>query len=117
MYRLVASDMDQTFLGSDHKVPQANIEAIRQMRELGCLFVPASGRAYGSVMDSIATVPPELLEGSYLISYNGGCLNRIGDPKPLYYHTLPHQKAEALFRYGMDLNCVSLHVYEASGMT
>ncbi|WP_165443525.1 HAD family hydrolase [Olsenella sp. Marseille-P4559] len=50
--------MDQTFLGSDHKVPQANIEAIRQMRELGCLFVPASGRAYGSVMDSIATVPP-----------------------------------------------------------
>lgn len=115
MYRLVASDMDETFLGTDHEVPEANIEAIRGLRELGCLFVPASGRAYGSVMASLHAVPPELLEGSYLISYNGGCLNRIGDEKPLSFHTLPHEKAEALYRYGIDLGCVSMHVYEVSG--
>ena len=46
MYRLVASDMDETFLAHDHSIPQANIEAIRRMRELGVLFVPASGRSY-----------------------------------------------------------------------
>lgn len=115
MYKLVASDMDETFLDSNHEVPQTNVEAIRQMRQLGCLFVPASGRAYGSVMESIAAVPPELMEGSYLISYNGGCLNRIGDPKPLTYHTLSHQKAQALFDYGMNLGSVGLHLYEVSG--
>ena len=45
MYRLVASDMDETFLDSGHEVPETNIEAIRELRKLGCLFVPASGRA------------------------------------------------------------------------
>jgi Cof subfamily protein (haloacid dehalogenase superfamily) len=115
MYKLVASDMDETFLGSDHEVPQANIKAIRELRRLGCLFVPASGRAYGSVMESLATIPPELLRGSYVISYNGGCLNRVGDPEPLSYHTLPHAKVDALYRYGIALGCVSMHVYEVSG--
>ena len=115
MYRLVASDMDETFLDSGHEVPETNIEAIRELRKLGCLFVPASGRAYGSVMESLHAIPPELLEGSYLISYNGGCLNRIGDAEPLSYHTLPHEKAEALYAYGIKLGCVSMHVYEVSG--
>ena len=34
MYRLVASDMDETFLNSDHEVPEANIWAIREHRAL-----------------------------------------------------------------------------------
>lgn len=58
MYRLVASDMDETFLDSGHEVPETNIEALRELRKLGCLFVPASGRAYGSVMESLHAIPP-----------------------------------------------------------
>ncbi len=115
VYRLVASDMDQTLLDSNHEVPQANIDAMREMRKLGCLFVPASGRAYGSVMESLAKVPYELLDGSYLISYNGGCINRIGDDEPLTYHTLPFEKIDALFRYGLQFPEVSFHIYEVSG--
>lgn len=115
MYRIVASDMDETLLDDAHKVPEANILAMRELKELGCLFVPASGRAYGSVMESLSEVPPELLEGSYLISYNGGCINRIGDEKPLCFHTLPFKKADALFRYGLALHDVSFHIYEVSG--
>ena len=44
MYRLVASDMDETFLDADHAIPEANLRALRRMRELGVLFVPSSGR-------------------------------------------------------------------------
>lgn len=113
MYRLIASDMDETFLGHDHRVPEANIEALARLRELGALFVPASGRAYASVMESLSPVR-ELLEGSYVLSYNGGCINRVGDPEPLESRTLPFEKARELFAYGMGED-VAIHVYELSG--
>ncbi|MEE1158940.1 MAG: HAD family hydrolase, partial [Atopobiaceae bacterium] len=86
MYRLVATDMDETFLASDHTIPQANVDAILAMREKGVLFVPASGRAYGSIMSSLRTLPPACLEDSYVISYNGGCINRVGEDEPLISH-------------------------------
>ena len=30
MYRIVASDMDETFLDGEHKIPAVNVEAIRR---------------------------------------------------------------------------------------
>jgi hypothetical protein len=48
-------------------------------------------------MESLHAIPPELLEGSYLISYNGGCLNRIGDDRtPLLPHASPPEGRSAL---------------------
>jgi hydroxymethylpyrimidine pyrophosphatase-like HAD family hydrolase len=88
MYRIVATDMDETFLASDHTVPQANIDAILRMRELGVLFVPSSGRAHDSIMESLRDLPPACLEGSYVISYNGGCITRVGDDEPLVSHQI-----------------------------
>lgn len=114
MYRIVASDMDETLLNHEHEVPQANIDAIRKMRELGCLFVPASGRSYVSVMESLRNVPYELLDGSYLISYNGGCINRIGEEQPLVSISMGFDRIAGLFAYGVTLP-VSMHVYELAG--
>ena len=58
MYRIVASDMDETFLDGRHEIPPANLEALARMRELGVLFVPSSGRGYLSIMDNFADVDP-----------------------------------------------------------
>lgn len=114
MYRIVASDMDETFLAHDHTIPQANVDAIRRLRAMGCLFVPASGRPYGSVMESLAALPPELMDGSYVISYNGACINRAGEDEPLFSTTMAHQTAQRLFDYGRGLG-LCVHVYELSG--
>ena len=89
MYRLVASDMDETFLAHDHSIPKANVDAIRRMRELGVLFVPASGRSYASVVESFSSAPADLLDGTYVISFNGGTINRVGDPCPIESSSLP----------------------------
>ena len=43
MYRLVASDMDETFLDADHAIPASNLRALKRMRELGVLFVLRAG--------------------------------------------------------------------------
>lgn len=111
MYRLIASDMDETFLDGDHRIPPANISAIRRARERGVLFVPSSGRAYASIMHSIAGIDPELMEGSYVISFNGGFINRYGDPEPLVSCGLDRDRAAALYADGLARGlCVLLNM-------
>ena len=94
MYKLIASDMDETFLDGHHQIPPANLPALKRLRELGVLFVPSSGRGYLSIMDNFEDIDPALMEGTYVISYNGGSINRFGDPEPIFSHNLDHDLAD-----------------------
>lgn len=114
VYRLVASDMDETFLDSNHAIPPANLRALRRMRELGVLFVPSSGRWYSSIMDNFTGEARELLEGSYVLSYNGGFINRVGDPEPLTTCGLSRACAEELYARGRELG-LAMHINVADG--
>ena len=114
VYRLVASDMDETFLDSNHAIPPANLRALRRMRELGVLFVPSSGRWYSSIMDNFPGEARELLEGSYVLSYNGGFINRVGDPEPLTTYGLSRTCAEELYARGRELG-LAMHINVADG--
>lgn len=114
MYKLVATDMDETFLDHDHQIPEANIRAMQRMKELGVLFVPSSGRWYSSIMDNFAHLDPALLEGSYVISYNGGFINRVGDPTPLTSCGIGRACAEKLYALGCKLG-KCMHVNVADG--
>jgi len=49
MVKLVAVDLDGTFLNSKRQVSKRNIEAIRQLQEMGIKFVTNSGRDYHGV--------------------------------------------------------------------
>lgn len=114
MYKLVATDMDETFLDHDHQIPEANIRAMQRMKELGVLFVPSSCRWYSSIMDNFAHLDPALLEGSYVISYNGGFINRVGDPNPLTSCGIGRACAEELYALGRELG-KCMHVNVADG--
>ena len=114
MYRLIASDMDETFLDHDHAIPQANVEAVRRLHELGIPFAPSSGRPYDSVMSSLEPIR-DLLEGSYVISFNGGTINRVGDPNPIASSPMDFDRMRAIFEYGLGLGDVGFHVYEQTG--
>lgn len=114
MYRLVASDMDETFLNADHAIPASNLRALKRMRELGVLFVPSSGRWYSSIMDNFAGEVRELIEGGYVLSYNGGFINRVGDPTPLTTCGLSSECANAIYAKGLELG-LCMHVNVADG--
>ncbi len=114
MYRLIASDMDETFLGAGHAVPPANVGALRRMRERGILFAPSSGRSYSSIMDSLAGIDRDLLAGSYVISYNGGFINRVGEDAPLYRVTMDRESVASLYRHAVE-HRTCLHVYTDDG--
>ena len=108
MYKLIASDMDETFLDGAHRIPAANVDALRRLRELGVLFVPSSGRPYQSIMDNFADVDQSLMEGSYIISYNGGFINRYGDPEPLLATTGDRASIERLYAWGVTHGASSI---------
>ncbi|MDM8245605.1 Cof-type HAD-IIB family hydrolase [Collinsella tanakaei] len=114
MYRLIASDMDETFLGEGHIVPPANVAALERLRELGVLFVPSSGRPYRSIMASLADIDPALLAGSYVISYNGGFINRYGDETPLLRTVMDRDVLRWLYDYAVERR-ICMHVYTESG--
>lgn len=114
MYKLIASDMDETFLDGHHQIPPANLPALKRLRELGVLFVPSSGRGYLSIMDNFEDIDPALMEGTYVISYNGGSINRFGDPDPIFSHNLDHDLADDLWRFGCERG-LSMHVYTPDG--
>ena len=115
MYKLVATDMDETFLAHDHTIPQANVDAIIRMRELGVLFVPASGRPYKSIMFSLRDLPPVCLEDSYIISYNGGCINRVGVDEPIVSTGMAFEVVERLFNHAVFLGDIGMHIYTLDG--
>ena len=114
MYRLVVSDMDETFLDANHAIPPANLRALRRMRELGVLFVPSSGRWYSSIMDNFTGEARELIEGGYVLSYNGGFINRTGDPTPLTTCGLSGECANAIYAKGLELG-LCMHINVADG--
>lgn len=56
-YRLIASDLDGTFLNSEMKVTPENNAAIAALQERGILFVPASGRSFYEMEKSMQENP------------------------------------------------------------
>lgn len=114
MYKLIFSDMDETFLDSDHKIPRANIRALARLREAGVLFVPCSGRPYASIMDNFADIDQSLMQGTYVVSLNGGFINRYGDAHPLTSVALDRKTAEERYRYGFE-HGICMHINVPSG--
>ena len=114
MYRLVASDMDETFLHHSNVIPEGNIAALARMKELGVLFVPCSGRAYNSIAKNLQQIDQSLLENTYVISCNGGFINRYGDPEPLTRCGLAFESANEIYKRGRELG-MCMHVCFANG--
>ncbi len=50
MIKLIASDVDGTLMGADHKISQKNLDAIRYAINKGVHFTIASGRAYDDII-------------------------------------------------------------------
>ncbi len=109
MYRIVACDMDETFIGRDHLVNPGNYRAVRLMREAGVKFVVATGRPFYSVLGTLAALGTRDAPDEYTITFNGGyvCAN---DGTPLASHTLTVAQAQDLYDFGSELGLCQ-HIY------
>lgn len=74
MIRVIASDMDGTLLGTDHRPTSENIKAIREARRKGIDFVVVTSRSFPGIEDGLKR--SGLINGYVL---NGGAEVRSGD--------------------------------------
>lgn len=70
MYRLLATDIDDTLLAPDGSLPDANRTAMRKLHEAGVAIVFCSGRADVSIRNIAKTILP-LADDEFLVSFNG----------------------------------------------
>ena len=70
-YRIIATDMDDTLLNSNHEISNENIQSIIEVQKKGVKFVLASGRPTFAMHDFSEELNMKEL-GGYILGYNGG---------------------------------------------
>lgn len=111
MYKIIVSDLDETLISRDRSISKENIQAIQAAKELGVKFVPATGRGYNSVSNTLKDLGLYDCEDQYVISYNGGAITENKDEKLLYFQGITFEEAEALYKRGLQYDDICIHIY------
>jgi len=110
MYKLIASDLDETLL-DDHKlVSIKNINAISKARELGVKFVPTTGRGFATIQNILKALELFDAAGEYSISFNGGMITENKHNKVIDFCGLPFETIHTLFQFGIKSD-VGIQIY------
>ena len=93
--KLIAFDLDGTFLDNQKQCIRENMEAIRAAAERGIHIVPSSGRTYHGIPEEIRNLPFV----RYGITINGGAVYDSWDDRTVYQAEIPLAEAEKIFDY------------------
>lgn len=107
MYRLIASDLDETLIGKDRKITEENIKMIQKAREAGVLFVPATGRGFATVTPTLKELGVYQASGQYVMSFNGGVLTENKGDRILDIRGMSYELACELFERSRQFNVVT----------
>lgn len=111
MYKVIASDMDETLLNDDHLIPSENIKWIKKaVEEKGLIFVPATGRGYMTLQNNLKELGLDNKENNYILSFNGGALTENKDNRLIDFQGLDFNKMKEIFEAGLKFD-VCIHVY------
>lgn len=110
MIQLIACDLDETLLNDQHELSNKNIAAIRKARALGVKFVPATGRGFRTIKNTLQKLDLFQAPDEYVISFNGGVITENQDFQILHLDALSNKTAECLFQRGKNLD-VCIHIF------
>lgn len=110
--RLVAIDMDGTLLGSDGRVSQRNLAALRAAEEAGIEVVVATGRRHAYAMRVLREL--ELSHTHALVSSNGTVIRTIGS-ELLHRQHLPNSTARWLCEHVAEFRNTLVLTFDTVG--
>ncbi|MBQ8813722.1 MAG: HAD family hydrolase [Lachnospiraceae bacterium] len=99
--KLIAFDLDGTFLDDDKNCPKENLEAICAAAERGVIIVPSSGRMFDGIPEPIRNLPFV----RYAITINGAGVFDREEDREIYRATIPFEDAERIYDYVETLPC------------
>lgn len=107
MIKLIASDLDETFLGPGSRVVEENLRAIKKCQELGIKFVPATGHGFYSLRQTLEELGQA---DQYTICYNGGAFFENKGPRLISFTGMDGDLVEEIFKRGQELG-LGMHIY------
>ena len=110
MIKLIASDLDETLLGPGSRVVEENLQAIKKCQELGIKFVPATGRGFYSLRQTLEELGQADQAGQYTICYNGGAVFENKGPRLISFTGMAGDLVEKIFKRGQELG-LGMHIY------
>ena len=110
MYKIIACDLDETLLDDRHEVSARNVQAIQKARELGVHFVPATGRGYNSIGNTLQDLGLQEKQDEYVISFNGGAITENKDSRLMELSGISFEEAREIFARGLNYD-VCIHIY------
>lgn len=100
--KLIAFDLDGTFLRNDKTVSKRNLTAVARAAEKGIHIVPATGRLYEGMPDEIRDLPFV----RYVIAINGAEIYDAKEKQILHRAELTSEEAGRILKYGEELEAI-----------
>ena len=100
--KLIAFDLDGTFLADDKSIPAENISALKYANSRGVICVPATGRLF-------CGLPEELVQLDfirYFMLINGCRVYDRAEDRDIYTAEIPLELALELYRYADTIPCI-----------
>ncbi len=110
MYKVVICDLDETLLKLDRTVDIADIKAIKECISRGIKFIPATGRGYMTVQETLKQLGLYQKKEEYVISFNGAAITENKDNNLLSYSGLSFDMVKELYSRGLNYD-VCIHLY------
>ena len=106
--KLVASDLDGTLLNKNKEITPRLFQALEKLNELGVLFVPTTGRPFGTVPQAIKELP--FLK--YVITSNGAAIYDAVEEKNIIENYLLPEAVNAVMEIARDLPVITEYFIE-----
>jgi Cof subfamily protein (haloacid dehalogenase superfamily) len=108
MLKLVATDLDGTFLRNDKSISQENLAVLEKLGDRGILRVVATGRNLEKVKEVIAGHIPF----DYIVFSSGAGVYDCRNQKLLYYQNLNKETVQQLSDFLIDKD-LNFHLFKA----
>lgn len=109
MYKILATDLDETLLNDQKEVSKENIEAINKAIDNGFKITLASGRGFYMFQDLLKQLNLKN-KNNYSISYNGALITNNLNNDIIYEAPITFDEANLLFKTSLKYK-VYIHVY------
>ena len=107
MLKLVATDLDGTFLRNDKSISRENIDTLHSLGEKGILRVIATGRNLRKTME---VIPPEV-PFDYIVFSSGAGVYDLINNKLLYHKNLNNTVVQELIDFLIE-NDLNFHLFK-----
>ena len=108
MYRLIATDLDETLLTTDKHVSLTDVQTISKMKDVK--LVLATGRGHFTIQNTLKEVGLYDKEDEYCISLNGAIITENKDNRIIHMEPLEYSDALKLFEIGLNHD-ICMHFY------